>query len=144
MSIIEKIHTDLISARKNKDKDLIDILTFLYSEISTIAKRKVNLSITDSEVIAFIKKVIETNEEVMTLNNSPKLLKEITVFKNYLPEQLSTSDIKSIIMNLFLDSDLRRDKAVMKVVQGYFKNNYDGKYDARIVSDIVKILLNPS
>ena len=127
MSIIDKIHTDLMSARKNKNKDLIDILTFLYSEISTIAKRKINLSVTDSEVIAFIKKVIETNEEVITLNNSPKLLKEIEVFKSYLPEQLSTSDIKSIIMGLFLDSDLRRDKAAMKVIQGYFKNNYDGK-----------------
>jgi len=125
MNLINSISEDLKTAMKEKNTVKLGILRVLKAEIQRSeqgANGKVQLS--DADVIKLVKKLIESIKE--TTNNQD----EITVLDVYLPKQLSEVEMREIVSLL----SIKDMGAIMK----HFKANYDGQYDGKILSSIVK------
>jgi len=125
MSLKLTVSNDLKTAMKEKNTTKLSILRVLKSEIERneqSASGKTDLS--DSDIVKLVKKLIEGIKE--TTNNDV----EISALENYLPKQLTEEQIRTIIDSLSV-KDLG---GVMKA----FKASYDGQYDGKLLSSIVK------
>lgn len=139
MNILQKIKQDQLEARKQRDLIRAQLLTTLYSEAAKIGKDAGNRESTDAEVIAVVQKFIKTNNEFQNLQiavaaDQQQVLKiEAEILSSYLPTQLSSEEVLSIIEQHF--SEGKQDiGSLMRV----FKDNYAGRYDAAVVSKLVK------
>lgn len=133
--MIEKIKNDMIQAMKDKNEVARDILRVLRGEIQRneqSSKGKVEVS--DSDIIKLIKKLIESVKETGNDNG------EVAILETYLPTQLSGNEIESIVVRLITQEGFNSPKDMGKIM-GYFKSNYDGIYDGKLLSDIVKVKL---
>lgn len=129
-NLFELIKTDRIQALKNKEKVKLNLLSCLISDAT-----KMNKNPSSEVVIATIKKFIKGAEEVMkyAIENSDTHIQasvELDILSEYLPKQLDKSEIKRyIIQNGFKN---------IGETQKWFKENYSGRFDGKIVSEIFK------
>lgn len=142
--LIDRIKDDQLQARKDRDKVIASLLTTLLGEAQMIGKNDGNRDSTDNEVIAVIKKFVKNLKELLKVTESDSkeeqlALYEIDVLEEYLPTQLSKNEIilevTTIILELMEDPNMGQ---VMKAMKEKFNGNYDG----RVVSEVVKELLN--
>ncbi|HET8685875.1 MAG TPA: GatB/YqeY domain-containing protein [Methanosarcina sp.] len=136
MSLFAQIKKDQLEARKSKDGVASSLLTTLIGEAGAVGKKERNGDPTDSEVTATIKKFIKNIDELLT--HSPgnfQAISEKAILVRYLPKQLTETEIRHIIQQEKFDFT---DKKVTGVVMGFFKTNYEGQYDAKIVSQLIK------
>ena len=128
-SIKTKIQEDLIQFMKAGEKD----------------KQK---SLTDSETLQVLKKVIKRNQESFeqfskaSRNDlAEKEKKEMEIIKQYLPEEISENEIIEAVKKSIIQCDANSIKDMGKVM-AEIKKNYGDRADMSIVSKHVKILLN--
>ncbi len=142
--ILNKIKADQLQARKDKNAAAASLLTTLLSEVSVIGKNN-NRDTNDEEAIAFIKKFIKNNNEfINTIKDSTNdkdettyliLLKEAEILTNYLPKQLDTVEITTIITDAIGLGKANKD---MGSVMKFMKENYNGMHDGKTLASIVK------
>jgi hypothetical protein len=123
-----KITEDLKSAMKSKDTDKLGIIRVLKGEIERSEQTSTGkVELTDSEIVKIVKKLIEAIKE--TTNDKT----ELAVLDVYLPKQLSEDEIKIIVATV-KQSGVSQMGDFMK----HFKTNYDGQYDGKLLSNLVK------
>ncbi len=136
---LEQFKKEKILAMKNKDKDGVDALNVIITKIMnlTIEKRAVNQEVTEGDVDTIIQKAVKELEEEREgfmkagrQANVESLTRQIEVVKKYLPKLLSEEEIKEIINGL-------EDKSMPSIMK-YFKINYQGKVDMKLVSTLAK------
>lgn len=137
MSLLTDLKQGRVSAMKEKDAIKRSILTTLLGELEGKAKRE-GIEISDEMIVAFCKKFIQTNKETMDVSNGNKtiierLSVENTILDTFLPQQLTKEQIVDIITNGSFDN--------IGVAMRYFKENYTGQYDGKLVSSLAKELL---
>jgi uncharacterized protein YqeY len=125
MSLTNLISEDLKSAMKEKNAIKLSVLRVLKAELqrseqSTSGK----VELTDGDVIKVVKKLSEGIKE--TTNDQD----ELAVLEVYLPKQLSEVEMREIISMLSVKD--------MGTVMKHFKANYDGQYDGKTLSTLVK------
>ncbi|OGC76545.1 MAG: aspartyl-tRNA amidotransferase [candidate division Zixibacteria bacterium RBG_16_50_21] len=143
MSIAEKIGEDLKEAQKQRDQTRLSTLRMLKSELKykEIEKGK---PLTEEEEIGVLsssaKKRMDSIIQFRKGNRSDLVTKEeseLKVVQNYLPEQLSESDLRQIIDQAVSEvgalgkSDLGK---VMKVLMPKVKGRADGKLVNQLVT----------
>jgi uncharacterized protein YqeY len=143
MSIAERIDEDLKEAQKQRDQTKLSTLRMLKSELKykEIEKGK---PLTEEEEIGVLsssaKKRMDSIIQFRNGNRSDLVTKEeseLKVVQNYLPEQLSESDLRQIIDQAISEvgalgkSDLGK---VMKVLMPKVKGRADGKLVNQLVS----------
>ena len=135
--LYNKVYTDFITARKEKNELAKDILGLLYNSLKnkTIELRTDTLE--DSEVYSIIRKLnkqldeeIEANIKVNRIEKANELTKQKELIQEYLPKQLSEDKIKELINDL-------ADKSIPSVMK-FFKTNYNGQVDIALVSKIAR------
>lgn len=138
---LEQFKKEKIDAMKAHDKDATSALNLIITKIMslTIEKRSVGEEVTEADIVAILKKsekeLIEEKEGFEKAGRSENVLSlenQIKVIKKYLPEMLSAEKIKEIIGGL-------EDKTLPSIMK-FFKINYNGKVDMKLVSDIAKNL----
>lgn len=138
---LEQFKKEKIDAMKAHDKDATSALNLIITKIMslTIEKRSVGEEVTEADIVAILKKsekeLIEEKEGFEKAGRSENVLSlenQIKVIKKYLPEMLSAEKIKEIIGGL-------EDKSLPSIMK-FFKINYNGKVDMKLVSDIAKNL----
>ena len=158
MNLIDQITADQLTARKTRDKIAATVLTTLIGEATKIPPAKqlskdeyvpVQNEITDDKVrkaiIKFVKGATETKNILLEAKNSDSKIdglderiatatREIEILMAYLPDQMSEDEIRSAIAS-FKDQN---PDANMGQVMVYLKTNFDGKYDAKLASQMVK------
>ncbi len=136
---LEQFKKEKVEAMKNHDKDTVSALNVIITKIMslTIEKRATNEVVSEADIDTLLKKaekeLIEEKEgfeKAGRTENVASLTKQIEVIKRYLPEMLSEDKIREIISSL-------EDKSLPSVMK-YFKLNYQGKADMKIVSTIAK------
>lgn len=142
MTLLNTIKNDQLQARKDKSAEAASLLTTLYAEASMVGKNN-GRETTDAEVVAVIKKFLKNNTEFLSNINDThkeyeKLINEKHILEKYLPKQLSEMEMKEIVVNFKNNSDNVNVGVVMK----HMKENYDGQYDGKILSSIVKDVLS--
>lgn len=129
MSLKIKISEDLKSAMKEKNAGKLSILRVLKGEIERneqSANGKIEL--TEGDIIKLVKKLTEGIKE--TTNNQD----EISLLEGYLPKQITEQYIREKVERLRVIDGF----ATMGEYMTFFKKNYDGRYDGKVLSTIVK------
>ena len=112
---------------RNTHKESRIILGVLLGEFQKIEKDPKHKSseITDDECINIIKKLIQSNIECNELE-------ENKILEQFIPSQLDSSEISEII----LEGQFKSIKECMN----FFKEQYNGRYNGKEVSEIYKKL----
>lgn len=110
-----------ITDYRNQHKESRILLGTVLGELDRISKNP-----TDNECIQLIKKMIESNR----LINTTESLYENQLLEQFIPQQLTETQIESIIK--------RERFTSIKDCMGFFKELYAGLYDGKTVSRIYK------
>ena len=139
--IIEEIKKANIQAMKDKDQKARAIYSVIMNKhlMATVDARTNGKEVEDADLVRIFQKTIKELEEerdnykkVGNTEEVEAIEYEKSLLEKYLPKLLSADEIKAIIMTL-------DDKTVPSVMR-YFKTNYNGKCDMKVVSDVLKTL----
>lgn len=136
---LEQFKQEKIKAMKEKNKDAVSALNVIITKVMalTIEKRANGEEVVEADVDTLLQKaekeLSEEREGFMKAGreeNVISLTNQIEVIKKYLPKLLTEEEITQIIASL-------EDKSIPSVMK-YFKQNYQGKADMRLVNNIAK------
>lgn len=144
MTIIESIRTQLITARKEKNKIKLDLLGVILGDVSTLESRT-GEKVTEDGVRKVVKKVLEGNNATLKYVEAPhplyqKLIAENIVLTSLLPSTLSKKEIADKLVSIA--QEMRAAKSTGQATGmaiKYFKENgilVDGKEVAEVVTGI--------
>lgn len=137
--IIQEIANVRKEARKDVNRVIeFNILTLLYAELETIAKRnsKDVLQTADVDVVSAIKKLVKSNNEVISLSGevaARKFVMENVVLQAYLPKELSEDEVRNILENSVFGS-VKEGLAALDIVA-------KGQYDKARVVKLINLIL---
>lgn len=139
----EKILNDLVSAMKNKDKEVLSVLRMVKGAIQLEEINK-KTELNDEDVIAVLSKQIKTRKESILefekanrtdLIEQTKL--EIDILSKYMPKQLTEEEIYKIIDEAF--NMVKPEKpSDMGKIMGAVTPKLKGKADMSFVSKTIK------
>ena len=127
----KRILKDFMVAFKQKELNKKNFLGVIKGEIELQEGRGVES--TDENVLKVLKKV----EKSLKQTNSEESKKELEYIKPYLPEQMSEEEIREIVY----DYTNNGFDSIGKIM-GQFNSKYKGKADNKVVSEIIKSILN--
>lgn len=143
MSLIKTISADFMAAYKEKNMPKKDFLGMLKTEVTRESKEP-----KDDKVIKVIKSMLKKDNEAVEKANelgqevtSRLSDEEKTILNSYLPKQLSEADLTIIVTNE-IDANGYDSQKDMGKLMGFLKANYDGQYNGKVASDLVKSLLS--
>ena len=146
MSLEEQINADIKSAMLAKEAGKLEALRAIKSAILLLKTSPEGLNV-ESELKALTKMVKQRKEtaDLYVSQNRNDLadveLSQAAIIENYLPKQLTESELKEelekIISNLGASS-----MADLGKVMGLASKQFAGKADGKLISTIVKDLLN--
>lgn len=143
----EKIMNDIVTAMKNKDKEVLAVLRMVkgavqLEEINT--KKELN----DEEMISVLSKQVKTRKEsIIEFEKAGRhdlmeqTQKEIQILEQYLPEQLSEEEVDKIISEAFQELNPSSPSDMGKLMAN-LTPKLKGKADMSLVSKKVKEKLN--
>ena len=90
----------------------------------------------EDQIYAIVKKLYEGAELLASKDWSEEAKIEYAYLKEYIKQQLSSEEIIKIITSLKTNFNCN-----IGLVMKYFKDNYSGQYDGKLVSQIAKEIL---
>ncbi len=130
-TLYSKIREDRIKAIKEKRQVAKSVLTTLVGELETKEKSS-GKAIADADVLHLIKKFIDANNESIKCRENDKLREENTILEEYLPEQMTESEIRAEILSLGTKN--------IGQIMGHMNANFNGKFDRALAAKIAKSL----
>lgn len=91
----------------------------------------------EDQIYTIVKKLYEGAEYLSERDLSEEAKIEYAYLKDYIKTQLGQSNIEMIIAEVVL----QQPDANIGIIMKYFKDNYSGQYDGKIVSQIAKEML---
>jgi len=147
MSIREEITNQLKDAMINKNTNLVNTLRLIKASIKDkdiIAKGNGKGRITDQEIISVLQTMIKQRKASIDMylsGNREDLVKkeesEIEIISNFLPDQLSSQEIETIINELIKSSGASSIKNIGNVIK-LIKEKYEGRIDLGVASKLIK------
>ncbi len=147
MSLKAQIMTDMKTAMKAKDKDTLGTIRMLTAAIKQVEVDE-RRELSDADILSIVSKMIKQRkdaaEQYAEANREDlqqQELAEIEVIKTYLPEQLSTDEVTSIVQDIVQTTGATGMQDMGKVM-GLVKAKVAGQADMGAVSQIVKAALS--
>ena len=149
MSIFENVNKALSEALKNKQSDRVLTLRAIVSakKDKEIEKRTSDKKeVTNEDMISILNKMLkQRNESVemylkakrQDLVDKDKEKNEIEIIKEFLPQQLSSDEVKKVCSEAISSSGASSLKDMGKVMQ-ILKSKYIGKIDFSLAGKILK------
>ena len=145
----DKLYSDMISARKDKNKELLSALTLAWAEITATEKFEKLEKLTDARFIAIINKLIKQDKETLEAfqkrgdqDNIDSLEKRIAIFQSYLPQQLTDDELVRIVNAVI--ANMPKEKLNMGIIMKAVTPEVAGKVEMSRVSACVKSILSKS
>jgi uncharacterized protein YqeY len=147
MNLEEKINNDIKTSMLAKEKDKLNALRAIKSEILLLKTDKNAGAITEELEIKTLQRLIKQRKEAAeTYKNQHRndLYEEemfqVNVISAYLPTQLSEEDVTQIIKQIIAKENITDIKGMGKIM-GLATKTLAGKAENKLISDIVKKLL---
>ena len=147
MSIREEITNQLKDAMINKNTNLVNTLRLIKASIKDkdiIAKGNGKGDVSDQEIILVLQTMIKQRKASIDMylsGNREDLVKkeesEIEIISNFLPDQLSSQEIETIINELIKSSGASSIKNIGNVIK-LIKEKYEGRIDLGVASKLIK------
>ena len=153
MLILDNVKVKFKEARKSRNKSVALVLSTVIGELETISKRT-GEEITDSQVVKYLRKVIDNNtlviKETTNTDVADKLKAEIVVLTQFLPKQLTESELLAIIESMKSSIELKSKELldsgkkvnVIAEAMSQLKSNYAGLYDGAMAAKLIKKILS--
>lgn len=137
--MINILKADMMKARMAKDSKKQRLLSTVVGDLQSNA-RVVNGEkvISDQDVQALLKKYMKGIKE--TLEYDPannQALYEKEIISGYMPKELSEEEIRAFVQN-----EIDKGSGSIGDIMKALKSNYDGQYDGKQASAIVRELLS--
>lgn len=130
---VEQIKQERQSQRDNPV--IYSLLGVLLGEIDRLPIPRTQRP-TEDQIYAIVKKLYEGAELLASKDLSEESKIEYAYLKDYIKQQLSSEEIIKIITGLKTNFNCN-----IGLVMKYFKDNYSGQYDGKLVSQIAKEVL---
>lgn len=145
MSIVNVLTERLHAARMAKSADVTMISTLLH-EVVAKGKFLGNRKTTDAEAVGVIKKIYSNNADTIKLSTPERAASYIAEnafidAEKFIPEVVTIDIIEEEVNLLISDIESPTMKDMGKVMGG-IKAKFDGNYDGKVVSGLVRRLLN--
>lgn len=147
MSLQTAITGALKDAMKAKDQTALEALRAIKSEILLAQTSGSSTELTEADEIKLLQKLVKQRKDaaaIFTEQGRQDLvepeLAQAAVIEQFLPEQLSESEIESIIKAIITDGNFSGMQA-MGQVMGLANAKLAGRADGKTISTIVKKLL---
>ncbi len=140
MTLHEQIKSDFLTARKNNDNTKKNILTMILSDALKLTKEKNHGdTVSDDDIVKIIKSWVKKTEqsiEILAANgkDTSELLKEKEIILSYIPKTWSHEETKSHIEKISKEKNSKEIGVIMREL----KTNYNGLYDNKTASEIIK------
>ena len=143
MSLIQEIKSKNLEARKQKLTAVVNVLTPLIGEAEMVGKNA-GREVTDAEVVQMVKKFIKNLDETIRVlgDNDPRTLTamgEKHTLETFLPKQLGDEELRKEIIGIVAGLQATGvDNPKMGDVMKFLKLRFDGLYDGKVASTIIK------
>jgi uncharacterized protein YqeY len=149
MNLFEQINEDIKKAMLNKEpKEKLEALRAVKAAFLVAKTEKAGVELTDELSLKILNKLVkqrrESAEIYRTQNRADLYEKEeaeATVIEAYLPAQMSIDEIEKIIASVIEKVGAKAPSDMGKVM-GVATKELAGKADGKVISEIVKKLLN--
>lgn len=156
MALFDDLQISLKKALKANDAFKVSILRLLISEIKNWEINNYRPAdkhiLSDEEVRGVLKKAVKTHKESIEMFEKGKRIdladkekKELLIIKEYLPEEVSSEEIRAVIKERLRQKetlDLNNIGILMGSVMPLFKGQADGKMVLQILKEEIKIITN--
>jgi uncharacterized protein len=132
MTIQAQIKADLVSAMKNKDEERKNAIRVVLGEFSRNDKKELN----DEEAIRIVKKLINSEKEMLAAKGIPDNSEFIQVLETYLPKLASREEILDWIHRNVDFSEFKNKMQAMKSIMSHFGSSVDGNVVKQILQDM--------
>lgn len=144
MSLLDSLNKDMVAAMKSHDKETLGTVRMLKA---AVANEKINLGhdLTPDEELAVLsrelkqrKDSIKEYEEAGRDDTVAQLKQEIKIVQGYMPEQLSTDEVRALVSQTITEvgATSKADFGkVMKAVMPKLKGQADGKLVNQLVNE---------
>ncbi|MDK2901188.1 putative protein YqeY [Koleobacter methoxysyntrophicus] len=146
MSLKDRLLNDMKESMKNKDKDRLSVIRMARAAILNAEKEKMR-ELEEGEVIEVLAREVKQRKESLPefeKGNRPdlveKIQREIDVLMEYLPKQLTETEIEDIVRQTIMELGANSLKDMGKVM-GKLMPQLKGRADGSLVNKIVKQLL---
>ena len=144
----ERIYKEYIDARRNKDTQKLEFLSFLWAELKNYCIEKRKETLDDNDVLAVLtkqKKRLSDAKESIAQSGRPELLqnaeRELAIIESYLPQPLPDEELVALIKQTIVEVGASSMKDMGKVMKEVLAKTA-GRADSRQVSELVKRLLS--
>ena len=136
---LEEFKKVKIEAMKARDSFAVSAYNAIISKLMLLKTEKVGVELTEQDSINVVKKVekelIEEKEGYLKggrVETAAEIEKQLEVVRKYLPQLMSSEQIKEEILKL-------EDKSIPNVMK-HFKINFAGKVDMKLVQETLKTI----
>ena len=142
MTLKEQIQTAFTEAFKTRQTARKDFLGLIRGEITAAEKNTRTENLSDSDITKILLKMKKSITDSLTLREDPRLREELTYLADFLPSEMSDSDIAGELTEILraLPPTLPPNAQVGKSM-GEFNKRFPGRAEAGRVSAILKSLL---
>jgi len=149
MNLTDKINSDIKQAMLAKEKEKLEALRAIKSALLLVKTEKGKDSeITETEEMSLLQKLVKQRidaAEIYKKENRMELadveLFQAEIIKAYLPEQISETELKSIVKDIITELNAQSVKDMGRVM-GKAAQKLAGRADNKQIAEIVKQLLN--
>lgn len=148
MPLRTQIETDVKQAMRDRNDVARDTLRMVLSEMKRVAIDGGKEELSPEEELAVVQKAVKVRQEGIDqavkagrtdLETSERA--QLAVLMNYLPKQLSESDLRASVQSLMQELNVSSKKdlgVLMKAVMARHKGQVDGKTAQRILSEMLR------
>lgn len=149
MSLKDKLNEDMKAAMKEKEagKLRLSVIRMAKAAIKNIEIDK-GKELSDEEVIDVLVREVKQRRDAMVefekggrMDTVETLQKEVDILMDYLPEQLSADEIRSLVKEAVEITGAKEAKEMGKVM-GVLMPKVKGKADGKLVNQIVREFLS--
>lgn len=149
MKLQERIMADMKTAMKAKDKVALESLRAIKAEILKAQTEKgAKEELTQEQEIKLLQRLVKQRKDSASLYSEqnrndlaePELL-QVAVIEKFLPKQLTEAELISIITDIVTEVGASSPKDMGKVM-GAANKKLSGKAEGRLISTVVKNILN--
>ena len=140
--LLGELRKMMMKAKLEKDTVKGNLLSTLVAEAVMVGKNDGNRETTDAETVAMIKKILKNVNETLTLmdetgKDKTGTLREKEILESLLPKQLGEDELAKIIEEIVATLPDKSPRQ-MGVVMAALKKDFDGQYDGKAASSLVK------
>ncbi len=146
MSLTERLSNDMKQAMKDKDKVRLSVIRMVRTAVKNAEIDKKE-SLSDAEVMAVLNRELKQRRDSLQAFESAGrqdliegVTQEIDVLKDYLPQQLSEEEIRSIVQETIAEVGAT-GKSDMGKVMSALMPKVTGRADGKLVNQIVQSAL---